>query len=363
MVPVSFRLKRVFPKDKKRLQVTMLHGFEHAREVQAAFGRNSRVPCLLEFKPVGLDFHMLKTRKPIGQGSHVSAALNIVLATERIEAAGVFADMPRQQGKIDEGGNIVHAVVVFRDSKSPADHRLFCGGVSASHFVDQRSGHAAQALGLGKGERFHSLPVGVETRRGVIDKPAVVPSLGDDLPPHRVGHHNVGANIQARPCVGPAYGTGAAGIHGDQPRAIVNPLEKVMKKDRVGLTGIGSPQEDDIRLLDFPVGVCPTAHPEHCRQTDDTRGVSGAITTVDIVRAHHHPSELLGDEVHFIGALGATENPKGAIAMLGAIGLESGGDRGQRLIPTGASETGRLSNQRMRQAGPSDEFAVDFHDC
>ena len=88
-----------------------------------------------------------------------------------------------------------------------------------------------------------------------------------------------------------------------------------------------------------------------------------AITTVDIVRAHHHPSELLGDEVHFIGALGATENPKGAIAMLGAIGLESGGDRGQRLIPTGASETGRLSNQRMRQAGPSDEFAVDFHDC
>ena len=62
-----------------------------------------------------------------------------------------------------------------------------------------------------------------------------------------------------------------------EPRAVVHALEQVVEEDRMRLTGVRAPQEDDVRLLDLAVGRGPAARTEHCRQTDDAGRVSGAV--------------------------------------------------------------------------------------
>ena len=71
---------------------------------------------------------MLKAGEAVGQGAHVSAALHIVLPSQRIQTAGVTADMPSEQGKVDQRRHIVDAVMVLGNTKCPADHRPLGGG-------------------------------------------------------------------------------------------------------------------------------------------------------------------------------------------------------------------------------------------
>ena len=63
---------------------------------------------------------------------------------------------------------------------------------------------------------------------------------------------------------------------------------------------IGSPKEDDIRLLDLLIGVRPSACSENHRQTGDAGGMSGTVAAIDIVAAHHDARELLRHEIHFV---------------------------------------------------------------
>lgn len=140
----------------------------------------------------------------------------------------------------------------------------------------------------------------------------------------------------------------------------MHPFEKVMKKYGVRFAGIGSPQEDDFRLLDLPEGVGPTAHPEHSRQTDDTRGMSSAITTINIVAAHDHTGKLLGNEVHLVGTFRATEDAKGAVAMPGTVRLETCCYHGQGFVPCGLTEAVRFADQGVRKAVTAkSHFLVD----
>ena len=64
---------------------------------------------------------MLEAGEAVGQGAHVAAALHIVLAPQRVEAAGIAADMAGEQGQVDQRGDIVDAIVV-----SPGNGRESC---------------------------------------------------------------------------------------------------------------------------------------------------------------------------------------------------------------------------------------------
>ena len=132
----------------------------------------------------------------------------------------------------------------------------------------------------------------------------------DDLARHRVRQGDVGADVEAQPAVGPLGRRGPARVDDEQARAVVHALEQVVEEDRVRLTGVRAPEEDDVRLLDLAVGGRAAARSEHRRQTDDARGVSGAVAGVDVVRAHDLTGELLGQEVHLVRGLGAREDPE-----------------------------------------------------
>ena len=101
-----------------------------------------------------------------------------------------------------------------------------------------------------------------------------------------------------------------AWIDDEEPGAVVDALEQVVEEDRMRLARVRAPEEDHVRLLDLCVGRRAAACSEHRRQTDDARRVSGSVTGVDVVRAHHLARELLRQEVHLVRRLGAREDPE-----------------------------------------------------
>src|SRR4029078_10202479 len=95
---------------------------------------------------------------------------------------------------------------------------------------------------------------------------------------------NVGADVEAGPDVGPLRRRGAPRIDGVQPRAVPNALQHMMEEDRMRLPRVRAPEENTVRLLDLLIGARPAACSEDRRQTDDSRGVSGAGTAVGVGR-------------------------------------------------------------------------------
>ena len=81
-----------------------------------------------------------------------------------------------------------------------------------------------------------------------------------------------------------------------------------MEEDRVRLARVRSPQDDDVGLLDFPIGAGAAARSEDRRQTDDAGSVSGAVAAVDVVVAEDRASELLREEVHLVRRVRAAED-------------------------------------------------------
>ena len=68
-----------------------------------------------------------------------------------------------------------------------------------------------------------------------------------------------------------------------QACAVVHALEHMVEEDRVRLARVRAPEEDEIGLLDLLVRARAAARSEYRRQTDDARGVSGAVAAVDVV--------------------------------------------------------------------------------
>src|SRR5262245_42654790 len=106
-----------------------------------------------------------------------------------------------------------------------------------------------------------------------------------------------------------------------------------MKKDRVRLARIRAPQENEVGLLNLPVGTGPASGTENCRQTGDTRRVSGAVTTVNVIAADDQPGKLLGHEVRLVRGLRAAEQSERLRSAPCDGALKALSRAGQRLIP------------------------------
>src|SRR5262249_31423675 len=128
------------------------------------------------------------------------------------------------------------------------------------------------------------------------------------------------------------------------------PLQEVMKENRVRLARIRAPQENEIGLLNLPVGTGPASGPEHCRQTGDTRRVSGAVTAVDVIAANDQPGKLLGHEVRLVAGLRAAEQSERLRAALCDGSVKALSRAGQRLIPRGGPETTLLAHERFSES-------------
>jgi hypothetical protein len=112
---------------------------------------------------------------------------------------------------------------------------------------------------------------------------------------------------------------------------------------------VRSPQENDVRLLDFAVGARSSTRPECRRQTDDARCVSCPVATVDVVGAEGDSCQLLRQKVHFVRGLRAAEDAKCVRATCVEVAPEAAGRAIERFIPAGSAKRAVLTDQRPGQ--------------
>ena len=146
-------------------------------------------------------------------------------------------------------------------------------------------------------------------------KSRLVRPAGDDLARHRVRQRDVGADVEARPHVGPLGGCGPPRIDRVELRPTLHALEQVVKEDRMRFPGVRSPEQDAVRFFNLAIRARPTTHAECRRQTGDARGVSRTVAAIEVVRAHHHARELLRGVVHLVRAFRTAEQAERLPAM------------------------------------------------
>src|SRR5690242_3322887 len=112
----------------------------------AAFGMDADAPGMLELRAQFGVLDVLEAGQAVGDRAHISAALDIVLAAQRVETAAVAAHMTREQSEVDEGNDVVHCVVMLGDAERPADLRALGLCVRMRGLPDDRGGHAGLAL-------------------------------------------------------------------------------------------------------------------------------------------------------------------------------------------------------------------------
>ena len=208
---------------------------------------------LVEFRSQLVVFDVLETGQPIGQRSHVAAALDVVLAAERVDAAPVATDMAGQQHEIDEGEDVVDGVMVLGDAESPADHRPWCRREGVGELADRVGGDAGLALGIVQGVALDLGLISVVAVGRPLDKFLVLETRRDDLAPDRVGEGDVAADVEAQPDIGP-FGRGRPPrIDRVEPSALADTAKEVMEEDRVRLAGVAAPQDDQVRVFGLTV--------------------------------------------------------------------------------------------------------------
>ena len=75
----------------------------------------------------------------------------------------------------------------------------------------------------------------------------------------------------------------------------------MVEEDWVRLTSVRPPENNEVCVLDLLVGARASTPSKNCRQTDDARGVSGPVATINIVTADNGPGKLLGEKVQLVG--------------------------------------------------------------
>ena len=98
---------------------------------------------------------------------------------------------------------------------------------------------------------------------------------------------------------------GSTDVH---PGARSSALQHVVEEDRVRLTRVGAPQDHQVGVLRLPYDRVPPPAPNTVVRPTTLGSVSSAVAGVDVVAAHHHPGELLGQVVHLVGGLRAAEH-------------------------------------------------------
>jgi len=280
--------------------------------------------------------------------AHVPTALHVVLPAQRLQPRTNAADAADKQRQVDQRKHVVDSVVVLGDPERPAHLGVLRVAPRMRELTDRVGGHTGHALCFFERPRLDGLAVRVVTGRRTRDELLVDQPGGDPLARDGVCERDVGADVEPEPQVGPLCRRGAARVDDEQLRATVHGLQQVVEEDRVRIARVRAPEDDQVRTLaQLLVGTRPATCTEHRRQTDDARGVSGAVTAVDVVGAESDPAELLSCEVQLVRGLGATEDPS-QFSLMGSA-AEAGGGSVERLVPGRGPQLSVVTNERLGQ--------------
>ena len=114
-------------------------------------------------------------------------------------------------------------------------------------------GDAGLALGKVQRVRLNALAIGLEVEGRPSDELGVRQPGVDDLARNRVGEGDVRADVEAEPDVRPLGRARSARVDRVQAGAVADAAQQVMEEDRMGLSSIAAPENDQIGLLDLTI--------------------------------------------------------------------------------------------------------------
>jgi len=124
----------------------------------------------------------------------------------------------------------------------------------------------------------------------------------------------------------------------------------------MGLAGVRTPQENDIRVFDLSVRVGSATGAEYRRQTDDAWGMSSPVAAVDVVAADYTAGELLRQVVHFVAGFRTAEHAERVRTMAIDSCPEAAGSPIEGFVPASFAQTSTIPHER-----PSDSLVVSSH--
>ena len=111
---------------------------EHLREMPAALGRELDAPGGLEARArVVVVLHVLESGQLVRDRAHVTAALDVVLSAQRVQARAVTADVPGKQREVDQRQHVVDRGDVLGDPERPAQDRPIGARVGVGELADR----------------------------------------------------------------------------------------------------------------------------------------------------------------------------------------------------------------------------------
>jgi hypothetical protein len=249
---VSVGLDGVLAEHEQRRQLAALHRLEHLGHVPPVLRLELRVPHPLELRHrLGVGLEVLEAGEPVGDRAHIAPTLHVVLAAQRVQARAVASDVADQQREVDERQDVVDGVVVLGDAQRPADLRALGARVRVRDVLDHVGRYPAELLAALERVGLERRDVLLEALRRPRDELAVVQAGMHDLAGHGVGQGDVAADVEPEPRVGPLRRGRAPRVDRVHLGPGVDRLEHVVEEDRVGLAGVGPPQQDHVRVLHF----------------------------------------------------------------------------------------------------------------
>ena len=191
MLLVRVRHRRVLAHDIHGLDVAVIGGLGDLDDRQPALGVKSCPPEIFVFRACfGISDRLVVGEEHRDQ-SGIGRALDVVLATKRVQAGTGTADISGQQRQRDQAAGIVGAMRVLRDAHAPEDHRAAGGGIAARNPAQRiRINAADRCHGLWRGMGCAGLQV-LETLGLLCHIVGVIQLFGDDHIDHRIQHGHI----------------------------------------------------------------------------------------------------------------------------------------------------------------------------
>ena len=120
-------------------------------------------------------------------------------------------------------------------------------------FADRVGGDAGLTLGVFERVRLDLLAIGLEVEGRALDELGVGQSRVDDLSSDGVCQRDVAADVEAEPRVGPFGGARPSRVNREQACPVADAAQQVVEEDRMRLSGIAAPENDQIGLLDLTI--------------------------------------------------------------------------------------------------------------
>ena len=106
----------VFTHDIHRLNLPFRRCIHHLNDSQPDLIWTLCLPCLFKFLSRCLVTYMLVSSVKIGQGSHITCSLDILVASQRVYTGTFFAYMTTKHSQVSQVHHIIRAGYMLRDA-------------------------------------------------------------------------------------------------------------------------------------------------------------------------------------------------------------------------------------------------------